>query len=76
MQCPECLGYRHDGPCESPKILHAEYLEAFAAYMEYMDRHPLAHRSIKETNEVARLESLCAMAKAKYERAEARRYMI
>lgn len=61
---------------EEINALHLEYQNAFAALMEYLDRHPPAHRTLKEAAEVSRLESICGHMKYQYERAEARRYKI
>lgn len=56
--------------------LHWEYQEAFAALMEYQDRHPPAHRSAQETAELSRLTSICELTKYKYDTAEMRRYRL
>ncbi len=56
--------------------LHWEYQEAFAALMEYQDKHPPAWRTVNAMAEIARLESVCAMARSRYERAEAKRYVV
>lgn len=52
------------------------YQHAFASMMEYMDKHPPANRTPRQIQEVARLESICDMARYMYEQAEERRYKI
>jgi hypothetical protein len=71
MQCPECLQYRHDGPCKSPLELAApDLLEAldgvlylFAADAERDHGIPLEHFNEWPSIEKAR----AAIAKAKGE---------
>ncbi len=73
MQCPDCQGYRHEGPCDD---LHTAYMDAFEALLLYQDRHPIGHRTVQQMQELTRLESVCGMAKMRYERAEERRYRV
>ncbi len=56
--------------------LHNEYMTAFEALMFYQDKYPPAHRTVKQMQELTRLESICGMAKMRYERAEERRYRV
>lgn len=67
MQCPDCSGYRHSGPCED---LHAIYLKAFDAMMAYQDKFPPAHRTLEQTNYLSKLTSICGDAKYKYDTAK------
>ncbi len=52
------------------------YLEAYADYTGYMDRHPPAHRKIEEIRELDRLQGICTIAKMKYEIAQSERYKV
>lgn len=52
------------------------YLEAFAAYTKYMDEHHALHRTTEQMRELHRLESLCGLAKMKYEIAQSERYKV
>ncbi len=70
MQCPECKGYRHDGPCEVVSLYTARrnYLAAFDALMAYTEKHPPMWRKPEQDKEFERLEAKCTLAKMAYER--------
>lgn len=55
---------------EEIEPLHQAYQEAFAALMEYLDTlHPL-NRTQAQTEKLSRLESICGMAKYRFETAQ------
>lgn len=55
---------------------HWEYLEAYDAMVDYQDKHPPAHRKPHETDELARLDSICMCAKYRYDAAKGQRYRL
>lgn len=61
---------------EELATLHQAYEEAFEAMMLYMDKHDPSHRTIVQVNELARLTSVCEMAKFQYEKAESGKWKI
>lgn len=52
------------------------YLEAFAEYSTFLDKHDINHRTMEEIDEASRLESVCMWAKYRFEKCYRERYKI
>lgn len=52
------------------------WMEAYTVYSTYLDKHDINRRSLDEIREAARLESICGMAKMRYEQVKSQRYRV
>ena len=55
---------------------HVAYLEAFQAVMDYQATHDINRRTLAETEELCRLNSMCGHLKYQYEIAQSNRYKV
>jgi hypothetical protein len=55
---------------------HVAYLEAFQAVMDYLEAHDINRRTLAETEELCRLNSICGHLKYQYEIAQMQRYRV
>lgn len=61
---------------EALDAAHGDYLDAFENMMAYQYAHNINGRTIEETQELARLTSICESAKYRWEIAKYNRYKV
>lgn len=56
--------------------LHATWLEEFEKLRSLLEKYPLGRRTYESSEEVAKQDAACGIAKYKYEAAESQRYKV